>query len=47
MFRDFSGREVLRSLQRVVDLKDLRTGIYILTLESKSNEQVSFRVIKK
>ncbi|MEO9804813.1 MAG: FG-GAP-like repeat-containing protein [Reichenbachiella sp.] len=47
IFRDFSGREVLRSLQRVVDLKDLRTGIYILTLESKSNEQVSFRVIKK
>ncbi len=47
ILREFSGREVLKSSLREVDLSNLPTGIYILTLEGKSNEQVNLRVVKE
>lgn len=47
ILRDFLGREILQSSQIRMDLRNLPAGMYFLTLKSKANEQVDYRIIKE
>lgn len=47
ILRDFSGQAILTSSQRILDIKDLPSGVYIMTLKSNSDEFINFRIIKK
>ncbi|WP_425390281.1 cadherin domain-containing protein [Ekhidna sp.] len=44
---DLSGRKLLRSLNRTLDLRALNTGVYLITLEGKDSERIVFRIMKE
>ena len=47
IIRELSGRMVLRSSNKNLDVRELKSGVYILTLIQKSKEQIDLRIIKE
>lgn len=44
---EISGKELFRSNSRTLDLRTLKEGVYLLTLNGVNRNQISFRVRKK
>ena len=47
IIRELSGRMVLRSSNKNLDVRQLKPGVYILTLIHKSKKQIDLRIIKE
>lgn len=44
---DISGKKLMSSNVRTVDLRTLKSGVYLVVLTGKNNERITYKIIKK